>query len=399
MLVPDQLSHYKFCELRVGIKLRALKELVVTEALAYWVGFSRISRIGPVRLRALLDHFGDIRAAWGASMTTLQALGFDRRTIESFLTERSKINLDAELARVFEAGVTVLTWDDPDYPALLKTIYDPPPVLYVRGELLPRDEWALGVVGTRRASVYGREATRILVSGLAASGITIVSGLAYGIDTYGHQTALEAGGRTIAVLGCGVDIIYPASNRRLAERIVNSGALVSEYPLGTQPESGNFPRRNRIISGMSLGVLVVEGAGRSGALITADYAAEQGREVFAVPGNITSPTSVGPNLLIQRGGAKLVTTLGDLLEELNLTMVAEQTQAREIIPDNEQEALLLKQLSSEPIHVDELGRAAGMPISEVSSTLTLMELKGKVRQVGGMNYVLAREAGVPYVVE
>jgi DNA processing protein len=370
----------------------------VTEDLEYWVGFSRVPGIGPVRLRALLDHFGDIRGAWNASIATLQAIGFDRRTTETFLDLRSKLDLAAELARVSELGVTVLTWDSPDYPSLLKAIPNPPPVLYVQGEFLPQDEWALGVVGTRRATVYGREATRMLVSGLAASGVTIVSGLAHGIDTHAHRTALDAGGRTIAVLGSGVDIIYPSENRKLAERITSCGALVSEYPLGTRPEGGNFPPRNRIISGLSLGLLVVEGSRRSGALITADYAAEQGREVFAVPGNILNQASAGPNQLIQQG-AKLVTTIGDILEELNLTMVAEQVEAREIIPDNETEAVLLRHLSPDPIHVDELGRAAGLPINEVASTLTLMELKGKVRQVGGMNYVIAREGGVPYVVE
>jgi DNA processing protein len=370
----------------------------MTELLQYWVGFSRVPGIGPVRLRALLDHFGDIRRAWGASVATLQALGFDRRTIETFVTLRSKVDLAAELERVFQLGVTILTWDSPDYPSLLRNIPDPPPVLYIKGELLPRDEWGLAVVGTRRATVYGREATRSLVSGLAASGVTIVSGLAYGIDTYAHRIALEAGGRTIAVLGSGIDIIYPAENRKLADLITHNGAIVSEYPLGTQPEGGNFPRRNRIISGLSLGVLVVEGSKRSGAMITADFAAEQGREIFAVPGNILNPQSAGPNQLIQQG-AKLVTTIGDILEELNLTMVAEQAEAREIIPDNETEAVLLEHLSTEPIHVDELGRATGLPISQVASTLTLMELKGKIRQVGGMNYVIAREAGMPYVVE
>jgi DNA processing protein len=371
---------------------------MVNESVRYWVGFSRVPGIGPVRLRALLEHFGDIRQAWGASAATLQAIGFDRRTIESFVTVRDKLDLTAELERVSRLGVTVLTWDSSGYPSLLKNIPDPPPVLYVQGELMLRDEWALAVVGTRRPTVYGREATRTLVGTLAASGVTIVSGLAYGIDTHAHQTALEAGGRTIAVLGCGIDIIYPAKNRDLAQRIISNGALVSEYPLGTRPEGGNFPRRNRIISGLSLGVLVVEGTRRSGALITADYAAEQGREIFAVPGNILSPNSAGPNQLIQQG-AKLVTTIGDVLEELNLTMVAEQVEAREVIPDNEVEAALLELLSSEPVHVDELGRAAALPISEVASTLTLMELKGKVRQVGGMNYVIAREAGIPYVVE
>jgi DNA processing protein len=375
-----------------------LEELVVIDSLQYWVGFSRVPGIGPIRLRALLDHFGDVSQAWEASTATLRALGFDQRTIESFVAVRSKLNLSAELERVSRLGATVLTWDSPDYPSLLKNIYDPPPVLYVQGELRPRDEWALAVVGTRRATVYGREATRTMVSGLAAGGVTIVSGLAHGIDTHAHQVALDAGGRTIAVLGSGVDIIYPSQNRKLAQRIVGNGALVSEYPLGTKPEGGNFPRRNRIISGLSLGVLVVEGSKRSGAMITADYAVEQGREIFAVPGNILSSNSAGPNQLIQQG-AKLVTTMGDILEELNLTMVAEQAEARDIIPDNEAEAVLLRYLSSEPIHVDELGRSAGLSMSEVTSTLTLMELKGKVRQVGGMNYVIAREAGVPYIVE
>jgi DNA processing protein len=375
-----------------------VKELIVTELLQYWVGFSRVPGIGPVRLRALLDHFGDVRQAWEASVATLQALGFDRRTIETFVTLRSKMDLAAELERVFQLGVRLLTWDSPNYPSLLRNIPDPPPVLYIKGKLLPRDEWGLAVVGTRRATVYGREATRSLVGGLAAGGVTIVSGLAHGIDTFAHRTALEAGGRTIAVLGSGVDIIYPAENRKLAGLITTNGVVVSEYPLGTQPEGGNFPRRNRIISGLSLGVLVVEGSKRSGAMITADYAAEQGREIFAVPGNILSPKSAGPNQLIQQG-AKLVTTIGDILEELNLTMVTEQAEAREIIPDNETEAVLLEHLSAEPIHVDELGRATGLPISQVASTLTLMELKGKIRQVGGMNYVIAREAGMPYVVE
>ncbi len=370
----------------------------MTEDLQYWVGFSRVPGVGPVRLRALLDQVGDVREAWSASAATLRAVGFDRRTIETFLSLRNKLDLAAELARVFELGAKVLTWDSPDYPSLLKAISNPPPVLYVQGELLPQDEWALGVVGTRRATVYGREAIRTLVGGLAASGVTIVSGLAHGIDTCAHQVALDAGGRTIAVLGNGIDIIYPAENRKLAACIVDNGALVSEYPLGTPPEGGNFPPRNRIISGLSLGVLVVEGTTRSGAMITADYATEQGREVFAVPGNILNRTSSGPNYLIQQG-AKLVTTLGDILEELNLTMVAEQSEAREVIPDNETEAMLLRHLSTEPVHVDELGRAAGLPISEVASTLTLMELKGKVRQVGGMNYVIARESGVSYVVE
>jgi len=238
----------------------------------------------------------------------------------------------------------------------------------------------------------------MIVSGLVESGVTVVSGLAYGIDTEAHRTAVNVGGRTIAVLGCGVDIIYPTENRKLGQSIIENGAIVSEYPLGTNPESGNFPRRNRIISGLSLGVLVVEGNIQSGARITTDYALEQGRDVFAIPGPILRKNSAGPNYLIQNG-AKLVTHVNDILEELNLTMIAQQSEARAVIPDNDVEAILLEQLSSEPVHVDELGEATGLSAPEVSSTLTLMELKGKVRQVEGMNYIIARESGVKYIIE
>ena len=370
----------------------------MTDTLRYWVGFSKVPGIGPTRLRSLLDYYGDIAAAWQADPGELRAIGLDKRSVESLYKIRHSLDLDAELEKLDRLRVSVLTWDSPDYPRLLPNIPDPPPVLYVRGTLTPQDEWALAVVGTRRASVYGRECTRLLVTGLVENRITVVSGLAYGIDTEAHQTVVKAGGRTIAVLGCGVDIIYPAENRKLGQAIIEHGALVSEYPLGTNPESGNFPRRNRIVSGLSLGVLVVEGAVDSGARITADYALEQGREVFAVPGAILHKNSSGPHYLIQNG-AKLVTCVDDILQELNLTMVAHHAEARAIIPDNEAETLLLKQLSTDPVHIDELGQATGLSAPEVASTLTMMELKGMVRQVEGMNYVIARESGVRYVVE
>jgi len=299
---------------------------------------------------------------------------------------------------VIQAGVRAITWEDPDYPSLLREIPDPPPLLYVRGTLEPEDSWAVAVVGTRRASVYGKEVTRRLVTDLARSGITVVSGLARGIDGVAHQAALEAGGRTIAVLGCGVDRVYPPEHRALARRIVEQGALVSEYPLGTPPEARNFPPRNRIISGLSLGVLITEAGRGSGALITADYAAEQGRDVFAVPGSILAAGSGGTNRLIQEG-AKLVMETADILRELNLTMAAEQAQAREVLPETETEAAILAHLGAEPVHVDDLGRAVGMPIAEVTSALTLMELKGLVRQVGGMKYVTARESPAEYRLE
>ena len=371
---------------------------MTADTLRYWIGFSKVPGIGPARLRALLDYYGDIEIAWQANPGELRAMGLDKRSVENLVRTRTNIELDLELDKLDKLGVTVLTWESQAYPKLLKTIYNPPATLYIRGALTAEDDWAIAVVGTRRATVYGKECTRVLVRDLIGNKLTIVSGLAYGIDTEAHKTAVAANGRTIAVLGCGVDVIYPAENRKLSQAIIENGALVSEYPLGTKPESGNFPYRNRIISGLSLGTLIVEGAIQSGARITADNALEQGREVFAVPGPILSKSSAGPNHLIQNG-AKLVTQVNDILEELNLTMMIQQTEARAIIPDNDVEASLLEQLSSEPIHIDDLGQATKLSAADIASALTLMELKGMVRQVGGMNYVIAREKGVQYIVE
>ena len=370
----------------------------MTADLRYWLGFNLVPGIGPIRLRALLDYFGDLSAAWHASPAQLREAGLDRRSLDNLLKARATLSLDRELEKVQRAGVQLLTWDDEAYPRHLRNIYDPPPLLYVRGELRLEDDWAVAVVGTRHATVYGKEATRQLAGGLARNGITIVSGLARGIDAQAHRAALDAGGRTIAVLGCGVDIIYPPEHRHLAEEIIQHGALISEYALGTQPEGSNFPPRNRIISGLSLGVVIVEAGARSGALITADFAAEQGRDVFAVPGSIFQRRSEGCNRLIREGAIPAL-SVSDILEELNLTMVEQQAEVRAIVPATEMESRLLDHLSSEPMHVDELCRAVDLPISQVSSTLALMELKGMVRQVGGMNYVLARESRVEYTVD
>jgi len=354
----------------------------------YWVGFNKVAGIGASRLRALLDYFGDLETAWNAAQHDLRRAGLDRRSLANLLRVRATLDLDAEMARIEKAGVQVLTWESDEYPPNLRAIYHAPPVLYVRGRLETRDEWAVAVVGTRRASVYGKEAARMLGTGLAQAGVTVVSGLAWGIDTVAHRACLDAGGRTIAVLGCGVDIVYPRQNARLAAEIAEQGALVSEYALGTRPDARNFPPRNRIISGLTLGTVVVEADLGSGALITAKFALEQGRDVFAVPGSIFAKGSRGTNHLIQQG-AKLVRDVGDVLEELNLTMVSEQAQARAVLPANETEALLLEHLSAEPRHIDDLVRAVRLPTAQVSSTLALMELKGMVRQVGGMHYVLA----------
>ncbi len=362
----------------------------------YWVGFNLIPQIGPVKVRRLLDHFGDLAAAWRASAIDLAAAGLDRRALENVLAARPTIDLDAEMDKLAHVGVRVLIWDDPDFPRLLRDIPAPPFALYIKGEIKPEDEWSIAVVGTRRASAYGREVTRQIVADLVRNRITIVSGLARGIDAEAHRTALDAKGRTLAVMGSGIDVIYPSEHVKLAQQIVENGALVSEYPLGTSPEAGNFPPRNRIISGLSLGALIVEGDENTGARITIEDALEQNRETFAVPGNLYRRESRGPNGMIQRGEAKLVTCAADILEELNLTMVEQHQQVRAAVPENDLESTLLKHLSADPVHIDELGRETGLPISAVSSTLAMMELKGMVKQIGGMNYVVARENSEPY---
>ncbi|MBI2848653.1 MAG: DNA-protecting protein DprA [Chloroflexi bacterium] len=368
----------------------------MTEA-KYWVGFNRVSGIGSAKLRRLQEFFGGLERAWGATTTELSQAGLDARTIESLTATRARLSLDAEWERLYRHGVSVVTWDDTSYPQRLKEIGSPPPVLYIKGSLKSEDEWAIAVVGTRRATVYGREAAEELVGALARHKITIVSGLAKGIDTLAHRAALEAGGRTVAVTGCGLDITYPADNARLAQSIGEQGALLSEYPLGTKPSAPNFPWRNRIISGMSLGVLVVEAGEDSGAHITVQYALEQNREVFAVPGGIFWPKSKGTNRWIKEG-AKLVMGVEDILEELNLQMIPQNLAMKEVLPVTEAEAVLLKHLSHDPLHIDDLGSTVGIPISTVSSTLTMLELKGMVRQVGGMSYVLAREGRGDYRV-
>ncbi|GAB4161896.1 MAG: DNA-processing protein DprA [Candidatus Promineifilaceae bacterium] len=365
----------------------------------YWLGFNLVKGIGPAKIQALLNYFQDLELAWYASQSDLERLGLDQRAINNLLESRASLNLDQELARVKAANISLLTWNDPAYPRYLREIPDAPPLFYMYGQLNEVDQWAVAVVGTRRLTTYGRQVTRTLVTGLVSNGVTIVSGLARGIDSVAHQTALEMGGRTIAVLGSGLDTIYPPENRTLAARIgqKGQGAVITEYALGVQPDAKNFPPRNRVISGLSMGTLVVEAGERSGALITADFALEQNREVFAVPGNINSPASQGPNRLIQKG-AKLVTCVEDILEDLNINMVSERVAVQMALPDTAEEAALLAILSPQPVHIDDLARQTGLPSALVSSTLTLMELKGMAQQVGGMNYISCREPDPEYNV-
>ena len=340
-----------------------------------------------MRFKSLLDHFGDLESAWEGSYAGLKAAGLSQKLVEQVIYQRQMVDLSAEIAKIRQAGLTVLTWESPDYPRLLRDIHHPPPVLYVKGQLLPEDNLAVAVVGTRSPSVSGRDTARRLAYDLAENGITIVSGLALGIDSIAHREALRAGGRTLAVFGCGLDVVYPARHRALAEQISHSGALISDYALGVKPEGRNFPPRNRIISGLSLGTVVVEAGVRSGALITLQFALEQGRETFAVPGNIQARSAMGANIAIQKGHAKLVTCVQDILEELNITMIQEQREIREVVPESPEERALWEMLGDEPIHIDEIVRISGQPTAVVSSTLCLMELKGMVRRVDNMSYV------------
>lgn len=362
-----------------------------TNELKYWVGLSRIPGIGRVRFSQLREHFGSLEHAWEAPETELKRAGLDSRSIDALLVLRPRISLDTEMKKLEHYQIKALTCEDPAYPARLREIYDYPPVLYVRGNLPPQDEPCLAVVGTRHPTIYGRQVTEEIVTELVQHKIVIVSGLARGIDSIAHLAALDAGGKTMAVFASGLDIVYPAENAKLAQAITERGALISEYPPGVKPKAERFPLRNRIMSGLSLGVLIVEAGAESGALITARQAVEQNREVFAIPGSILSPASKGTNSLIQEG-AKLVCNCSDVLQELNLAMVApHQLEMQEFQPADAAESAIVKQLTLEPSHIDEICRRSGLSMPQVSSTLAILELKGVAKQIGGMNYVLAHE--------
>jgi len=361
----------------------------------YWIGFNLIKGIGAVRVQALLRHFGDLESAWKAAPIDLARAGLGGKAIERIVQARQSVDLEKLWTRIEAQGIKILTWEDDAYPQRLKEIEQPPPVLYIRGDYLPDDLYAVAIVGTRRVTAYGRQITEELAAFLASNGITVISGLARGVDAVAHQTALKAGGRTIGVLGSGVDKIYPPEHRAMAEKMMEQGAIVSDYAPGTPPDAANFPPRNRIISGLSLAVVVIEAGETSGALITAEFAAEQGREVFAVPGSILAPQSKGTNRLIQNGALPLL-SVNDLMQALNLSRMGEQKAARKVIPSDETEARLMNVLGEEPMHVDEIRNRAELPIERVSAALALMELKGMVRQVGGMNYVAVREGQSDY---
>lgn len=357
------------------------------DEIRYWLGFSLVPGISGRRIAALLQRFGSLSQAWIAPEAELRAAGLDGQPLANLIKARQQRDLDVALTRVHRASASLTSLQMESYPPLLRDISDAPPLLYVRGEITKADQRAVAIVGTRTATRYGIDVSYKLARELAHAGVTVISGLAQGIDAAAHRGALDGGGRTIAVLGNGIDTVYPNQHRDLAEQISGRGALVTEFAIGAKPEAHHFPRRNRVISGMSLGVLIVEAPEKSGALITANAALEQGRDVFAVPGSILNPSSSGANRLIQ-DGAKLIMNVQDILDELAL--IYEPAAAAPAPPETsletEMEQRIYAMLSREPVHVDDLIRSSGLPAGEVLATLTLLELKDLARNVGGMQY-------------
>jgi len=349
-----------------------------------------ITDLGAVRLARLLSHFGSFRKAWEAGRADYVAAGFNPKLAEAIMKRKPEIDPPIEFGKLAKLGIEILLQNSPEYPDILKEISASPPLLYVRGQKEVLNTTALAVVGTRKMTTYGSQACQEITTGLVNSKLTIVSGLAFGVDAAAHKACLEAGGRAIAVLATPIDNpnISPRQNFALAQKIMETGCIISEYPVGFTVAKGNFPVRNRIISGLAVGTLVVEADVDSGSLITASFALEQNREVFAVPGSIFSQVSRGTNNLIKKG-AKLVNSYMDIIEELNL----DQAPVPEIELEgasSEQEQLILEKLSRDPIHIDDLVRAIDMPAAEVSAALVMLEMKGRVRNLGGAKFAKIR---------
>lgn len=352
-----------------------------------YLAFSTFTSIGPARFSLLVNYFGSASKAWAAPLSEYVKIGFSPRLLPKFEAHRRAFDISVYKKKIESLGIRTVILIDEDYPARLKEIQDPPFLLYIRGkgDIAFLSDISIAVIGTRKMTSYGKDVTERFATRLASSGVTIISGLALGIDAVAHEAALSVGGATIAVLGNGLDQIYPPRNTNLARSIINStnGLLVSEYPLGFPAMPQNFPQRNRIVSGMSRGVLVVEGTKRSGTLLTAAAAAKQGRDVYAVPGPVTSLVSQAPHLLI-REGAKLVERAEDILEDLNVSEKLKTQSAKVELPRTTEEEKLLQILAKEGLDIDSLVRIVDLPTGIVLGALTTMELKGIVKNVGGV---------------
>lgn len=352
----------------------------------YLLALHSVNGLGPIRLKLLIDYFQNARLVWQADQKELKKTGLPENAIRSLADTRKKLDPEKYLEEIIKAKISWLTIFDKDYPPLLKEIPAPPVVLFYKGEILPSDSRAVAVVGTRKITGYGRMVTEKFTKGLVDCRVTIVSGLARGVDSLAHRTAVEANGRTLAVLGGGLKHIFPLENARLAEQICNGyGAVISEFAPDEESLPGNFPARNRIISGLSLGVLVTEAAEDSGSLITARCALDQGREVFAVPGPITSDLSQGPSLLIKQG-ARLVTSAEEIMEELGISQIKNsKLKVKSDLKLNDLEQKILESLNEEK-HVDEVCRELNLSAAEVSATLMKLEIVGLVKNLGGGNF-------------
>lgn len=361
---------------------------------AFWLAFGRIKGLGGVGFKRLAACFSDPTQAFFASSADLEQVeGLHRDVIDALAKFSDWREIDDELRRTREAGVTIVRFNDPSYPARLRMIADPPPVLYIKGAMRAEDDRAVAIVGSRSASDYGRRVARDLARGLAGVGFTVVSGMARGIDGTAHECTLQAGGRTIAVLGSGVDRPYPPEHERLYRRISEQGAVISELPVETRPMAFNFPARNRLISGLSLGVVVVEATEKSGSLITAALALEQGREVFAVPGEVGASRSRGAHRLI-RQGAKLVETVDDIIEEIAPQLVRRDgtVETAQTLPPSASAGArkIFKLLQDNSLQVDQVIERSGLPAAQVLEILLDLELQGLIRQAPGKIYAAER---------
>jgi len=359
-----------------------------------WIALRLVRGVGNVTYRQLLDRFTSPREILQTSPAILTEAGISARIAQAIVAFDQWKEVEAELEQLARLNARLITQTDTEYPERLRQIHDPPPFLYIRGSLTPQDDLAIAIVGARTASTYGRKMARELAHELAGCGVCVVSGLARGIDSEAHQASLEAGGRTIAVLGSGLDVVYPREHIALAERIAESGAVVSEFSLGSQPEAGNFPYRNRVISGISLGTVVVEATEKSGSLITAQCALDQNREVFAVPGPVTASRSRGPHSLI-KDGAKLVESIDDILSEIAPALArtdrAEKNEtSAPVVPLEPDEERLFQLFPEEAVHVDTLITGSGLEPARVLEVLLGLELKGIVTQLPGMYFTATR---------
>ncbi len=368
--------------------MRDISDSLLSDKHYSWLCLRLIKGVGNSTFLSLLDELGSPEEVFKTDLRELVSLGLKKEVAKNIVQKNFLCDPEAEIKKIKEIGARLILYNDSEYPKLLKEIDYPPVILYALGKKIPEDQFFISIVGSRNATPYGIRIAKQFSYTLANLGIGIVSGMARGIDTYAHIGAIKGRGYTVAVLGSGLDVIYPKENKKLFQNIIENGTILSEFPLGTPPEAKNFPIRNRIISGMSKGVLVVEATRRSGSLITASFALNQGREVFAVPGSIESANSKGTHYLIKQG-AKLVEDIFDILEEFGIQQKSKELKEDIKVKLSSQEKKIYECLSESPVHIDEIIRNTQMEASEVLSTLLKLEIKGIIKQIPGKLFLRA----------